>query len=342
VLAPALAIGASLLFVSSFAEASWQFVAAWALGAAAIGGGLYYNVTMPVTARLFPEHRAAAFSGLTFLGALASPIFYPLAAWFIDMWGWRGALQALVVVMVVCIAPAALLVRAPGAPERGVKPLRSGLSEALRDATVHRALVVFALAAFANSALLLHQVSIMEAMGLSLAAASGFAGARGFFQIPGRVLLTPLTRWFGVRGLVGICYVFAASATFALLLALGAGGTKVLLVYFTVVSGISLGLLSPLNGLFQAEVYGDARIGTLSGVNVIVVSTSGAIGAWVGGLAVDVTGGFEALLVAGAVLQLSAVAALRWQHAAATVLEAEEPENPRRPRIVAPPSRSRA
>jgi MFS family permease len=211
---------------------------------------------------------------------------------------------------------------------------------------VHRALLVFALAAFANAALLLHQVSIMEAAGLSLAAASGFAGARGFFQIPGRVLLTPLTRWFGVRGLVSVCYVFAASATLALLLALGAGGTKVLLVYFVVVSGVSLGMLSPLNGLFQAEVYGDSRIGTLSGVNVIVVSTSGATGAWVGGLAVDATGGFEALLIASIMLQLAAVVALRWQRAAAATVEQPVTELPvtaesRRPRIV-PTSRSRA
>ncbi|MEX2228971.1 MAG: MFS transporter, partial [Dehalococcoidia bacterium] len=68
VLVPALVVGAALLMASSFAQTSWQFVAAWGMGGAAVGGGLYYNVTMPVTARLYPDRRASAFSVLTLLG----------------------------------------------------------------------------------------------------------------------------------------------------------------------------------------------------------------------------------------------------------------------------------
>ncbi|MDA1003567.1 MAG: MFS transporter, partial [Chloroflexi bacterium] len=49
VLAPALIVGAALLMAASFAQTPWQFVAAWGVGGAAVGGGLYYNVTMPVT-----------------------------------------------------------------------------------------------------------------------------------------------------------------------------------------------------------------------------------------------------------------------------------------------------
>ena len=101
--------------LASQAAEAWQFVAAWSVGGAAIGGGLFYNVTMPVTARLYPSDRAAAFSVLTLLGAAASPIFYPLAAWLVEAMGWRGGLQVLIGVTVLCVAPAALLVRAPAA-----------------------------------------------------------------------------------------------------------------------------------------------------------------------------------------------------------------------------------
>src|SRR4051812_19746941 len=48
VLLPALGIGAGLLLLASLARQPWQFVGAWALGGAVIGGGLYYNVTMPM------------------------------------------------------------------------------------------------------------------------------------------------------------------------------------------------------------------------------------------------------------------------------------------------------
>ena len=79
VLLSSICAGAALLLVSTLAKSPSQFILAWALGSAAIGGGLYYNVTMPITARLYPDNRAAAFSVLTLLGALASPIFYPIA-----------------------------------------------------------------------------------------------------------------------------------------------------------------------------------------------------------------------------------------------------------------------
>jgi hypothetical protein len=84
-------------------------------------------------------------------------------------------------------------------------------------------------------------------------------------------------------------------------------------MYFTAVSGLSLGLLSPLNGLFQAEVYGDARLGTLSGVGVVVASVAAALGAGLAGVSVDVTGSYHVSLGSAAFLQFLALAALAWQ-----------------------------
>jgi MFS family permease len=312
VLLPALVVGSAALLVASQAAEAWQFVAAWSVGGAAIGGGLYYNVTMPVTARLYPSDRAAAFSVLTLLGAVASPIFYPLAAWLIEALGWRGGLQTLVGVTFLCVAPAALLVRAPGATTPSPRLRPSTFVTALREPAVARLLCVFALAGLANSAVLLHQVAALEATGLSLAAASGFAGARGAFQIPGRLFLTPITSRFGVRNSIAACYTMAATATLALLLALGASGSVVLPAYFAAMSGMSLGLLSPLSGLFQAESFGDSRLGTLSGVTVIVSSLATSSGAWLAGVTIELTGSYREMLAVSIVLQAVAVVVLLW------------------------------
>ena len=185
------AVGAPLLFVASFAAEPWQFILAWTLGAASIGGGLYYNVTMPALGRLFPDRRATALSGLTLLGAFASPIFYPLTAALIESMGWRSTLRVLVALLVVIVLPAVFLVRASGGGSPRVRAPGGSFVTALRAPPVYRALVVVALAAFANSAVMLHQISIMEATGLSLAAASSYAGLKGFCQLPGRVTLSP-------------------------------------------------------------------------------------------------------------------------------------------------------
>jgi MFS family permease len=329
VLRTSIVVGALLLLAASLAQESWQFVVAWSSGAAIIGGGLYYNVTMPLTARLYAERRAEAFSVLTLLGAMASPIFYPLTAWLIELLGWRGALQVLVGVSFLCVAPAALFVSAPGgAKPSAARRSRRAAQDALRHPAVHRLLVAFALSAFANSALLLHQVSAMQAAGLTLAAASGFAGARGAFQVPGRLFLTPLVKRFGVRRAVATCLGLAATASLALLLAVGATSSTLLVIYFTVVSGVSLGMLSPLNGLLQAEVYGDSILGTLSGINVIVVSVFGALGAWLAGFAAESTGSYVLPLTAAVLLQLLAVAALRWQGRAPRLEELQTFDTP--------------
>ena len=73
---------------------------------------------------------------------------------------------------------------------------------------------------------------------------------------------------------------------------------------------MSLGLLSPLNGLLQAEAYGDASLGRLTGVTVIAVSIAGWIGSWGTGLVADATGNVLLPFAMIAALQLAAVVPL--------------------------------
>jgi MFS family permease len=315
VVAPGLAVGAAAFVLASWAETPWQFLVAWAVGGAAVAGTLYYNVTMPIVSRLYPAQRASALSVLTLLGALASPIFYPLTGWMTEEWGWRGALRGLVVVMLLCAGPAALLVRAPAARVVDGAP-RADLREALRDPAVSRALLMLAVAAIGSSALLLHQVAAMQAAGLSLALASGVAGARGAFQIPGRLLLTPLVSRLGLSGTMAVCYGAAATSSLALLFAQGTPWATPLALYFAAVGGMSLGLLSPLHGLFQAELYGDRYLGTLTGVSTVIGGLAQALGAWLAGVAADRAGGYVLPLAMVVALQVCGILILAWQQRA--------------------------
>jgi predicted MFS family arabinose efflux permease len=317
VLLLSLSAGSLLLLLTSEARASWQFVLGWATGGAMVGGGLFYNVTMPITMRLYPTRAAAALSALTLLGALASPIFYPIAAWMAESWGWRGALRGLVGLMALCALPAVAVVRLPPVISDSKNSLGFDLREALREPAVHRALLVFALIGLANSALLLHQVPAMQAAGLSLGAAAWFAGVRGAFQIPGRLLLAPLTSRFGVPFTLGSCYVLAGTAALSLLVAQEGSTAVVLAIYFSVVGGMSMGLVAPLNGLFQAQVYGDARLGMLTGLGFTVASLAGALGAWLSGLLVDITGSYEEVMAGVVIAQAAAVVGLIWQRSSA-------------------------
>ncbi|MFA7297905.1 MAG: MFS transporter [Dehalococcoidia bacterium] len=310
VLLPASLIGCSMLLVASMAPNAWSFVACWALGSAAIGGGLYYSMTMPATVRLYPERRAQALSVLTLIGALAAPLFSPLAAVLVEALGWRSAIRALVLVAALCVLPAARFVAAPaGVPVQGTAT-HGGWTEALRSPAVRWVLLVTAIGGMANHALLLHQVGALRAAGLSLAAASAYAGARGGFQILGRLTLAPLTARLGIRRALALCHALAATAVLSVLLLAAQGGWAPLALYFAVMGGVSMGLLSPLNGLLQAEAYGDEWLGRLSGVTVIVVSVAGWLGSWGVGLAGDARGSIVGPFAAIAGFQLVAVALL--------------------------------
>jgi MFS family permease len=316
VLAVSLAVGCAGLLAASYAEESWQFVAGWAIGGGAVAGGLYYNVTMALTARLYPAQRPAAFSILTLLGALAGPIFYPYAGWLVETFEWRTALRLLVLALAVSAAPAAILVRVgPGqrAPEATDSRRDGSVRAALSDRRIVTALIMMGTVSLGTSALTLHQVPAMQATGISLAAASGIAGTRGFFQFGGRVFLSPLIARLGLVGALGAAYAVSAAGTGLL----AAAGSIVLVFAFIAMTGVALGLLSPLHGLFAAEVYGEARLGTLMGVQQIVVSVSGAAGPWIAGVALDATGSYAPVLLAAAALQLGGLGALVAQRRAA-------------------------
>jgi MFS family permease len=86
-------IGTGLL-AHSFVSSVVGFYAAWiwlGLGMAAT----LYNPAFAVVTRRFAQDFRRAIITLTFLGGLASTVFIPLFAWWMDLWGWRQALWAL-------------------------------------------------------------------------------------------------------------------------------------------------------------------------------------------------------------------------------------------------------
>jgi hypothetical protein len=227
---------------------------------------------------------------------------------------WSTTLQALVLLSALLCLPAALLARAPAAVNPQVRsPHDSSILAALAEPAIQRFLLVLALEGLANSALLLNQVPAIQAAGLSIGAAAWFAGTRGLFQIPGRLFLKPLTSRLGVRGAMFACYAGALTAVLALLLALTGAPTVLCVVYFTAFGGMALGMLSPLHGLFQSEVYGNANLGALSGVSVLVASLSAAGGTFLSGVILGLSDSYVAVLALVAGCQLVALFVFVWQ-----------------------------
>lgn len=306
-----LAIGSTLLVLSSFAEHVAQFVVAWGLGGAVIAAGLFYNSTMAITARVTTERdRPSAYTWLTVIGGLASPIAFPLAGAFTEAWGWRAALRAMVGFMVLVCLPAVIAVRGDRHPHGADADPAGGFGSvgaALRSGVVIRWLLAASAALAGLVAVQVHHVAAIEATGVAIGSASAMAGIRGLLSLPGRAGASLLTNRLGVVNALRLMYLIMALGTLALAFA----GPIAWVWAFVALTGITFGSVAPLQGLYAAELYGRDRIGTLMGMQQVAFGVASALGPFVLGLTVDATGGYTTLLVAVAALQLAALLTFR-------------------------------
>lgn len=307
-----LVVGSALLTLSSTAAEAWQFVAAWGAGGAIASAGLYYSATMAVTARITTiTDRARAYTWLTVIGGLASPIAFPLAGLFVEAWGWRAAVRAMVAFMVVCTVPALIWVRG----DRRVldQPVDHGtvgfadVRAAWASPVVRRWLLASSTAMAGLVAIQVHHVGAIEATGVSIGAASTMAGIRGLLSLPGRAAAATVTARVGLVTALRLAYVTMALGTTALVIA----GSIAWIWVFVVMTGVAFGSVSPLQGLYAAELYGQRRIGTLMGMQQLIVGTASAAGPFLLGFTIDATGGYTTMLIIATALQVVALASFR-------------------------------
>ena len=304
-----LVVGTGFLAAATWAASAWWFIGLWAVGGAITVAGLFYNVTMAVTARLYPGRQSAAFTVLVTMGGFSSVVFLPLTGVLTEEFGWRWAVRALLVLSALLALPAVALVRsgepiaADGGAASGTDDA-AGVAEggyasvgtALRSAEV---LVLFAMLAsvgLALGALLNHLVPALTAMGLGLSTAAGISGLRGFMSLPGRALIAPLVSALGLRSALGAAYAAMTAGTLVLALAEWLPGGTVWIYIFAVVTGLVFGQLIPLQGLLSAEVFGLRRIGTFMAIQTVVGNLTMAAGPFVAALAVDALGNFTPVL----------------------------------------------
>lgn len=306
-----LAVGSALLVASSVAADATSFVLAWGLGGATIAAGLFYNATMAITARVTTtSERPAAYTWLTVIGGLASPIAFPLAGAFAEAWGWRVAVRAMVVFMVVMCLPAVLAVRGDRRPAGEADDPVEGFAsvrDALRNGHVVRWLVAGSAVLAGLFAVQVHHVAAIEATGVTVGTASVMAGIRGLLSLPGRAGVSTLTNRIGVVNALRLTCLVMAAGTLALAMAGPIGWTWA----FVVLTGIAFGSVAPLQGLYAADLFGRDHIGTLMGMQQMVFGVASAAGPFLLGLTVDATGSYTTLLLTVVVLQLGALFAFR-------------------------------
>ncbi|MXX32962.1 MAG: MFS transporter [Chloroflexi bacterium] len=303
-----LVVGTIFLMAASYVGNVWLFIVFWTLGGAVTIAGLFYNVTMPIAARLYPQRQTAAMTVLVTTGGFSSVIFMPLTGLFTEEFGWRWAVRILLVLAAALSLPAVLTVRRlpvipppeqPGqTSEQTTSVDRYGyasVGEALRSREVQVTIAMVVTSSFGLGALLNHFVPAATAAGLSLTASASLTGLRGFLSLPGRALIGPMATFMGLRPALGAGYFVMLLGTLCLL----AAGPLWWIYLSAIIAGLVWGQTMPLQGLIASEVYGLRRLGTLMAIQTAAGNVALAIGPFAAGVLLDsVAGDYQPVLIA--------------------------------------------
>jgi MFS family permease len=274
--------GAALLAYLAAAAATEEltFAVAGALAGSITGALGYYAAVHTVIAMLAPpEHRARAITTNTLWGAFASPIFLPLMAWMVLRFDWRITLQlAGLTVSAALLATALLVPAARGAAERSPS-LRAAILASWRDPVVLALLTTTFAGGFVMSVLILYQIPVMVAAGLTLAVASGLAAARGVLQLAGRIPIPWLLRQVGSRGALRLAHLLTGVSCLVLPFA----GRLPAAIMFAVVAGIGIGALAPLESIFSSDAVPSGSLGVVLGMSSLTRGLGAALGPVLGG-----------------------------------------------------------
>jgi len=279
--------GGGLMLASTWATTGWTFALLYAIGGGITGATGFYHVTTAAAARLRPDQPDRAISRVTIIGAFASPIVLPLAAWYAGNEGWRPTMRILAVAAILGAASAAWFARKSASPPSAgpsVSPL-SSVKTALANPGVRHMLIVYAAVGLAFSSVLVYQVPVLIESGLSLKLAGTIGGVRGFCQIFGRLGLGRAVERHGARRLLRVAYLGAAVGVSTLLLG-GIGPA----IGFALLTGVAFGALTPLQAMYARLHFDPTDLGLLMGLQGAALGVSGALGPIIGGTARDLTG----------------------------------------------------
>jgi MFS family permease len=277
-------LSAGLLALSQVRD-QVSYLAVWAV----IGVGMrccLYDAAFAALVQVVPTRGRKAISYLTLYGAYASTVFWVIAHYLNEAYGWRGTLAIFAAINLVVCLPLNWIglsrrepVRAP-IPEAAAAPSPDGavLEGRMRVVGIVLFALIMSMNGFVFGVLSLQLVPLLEAAGLVGATAVWVASLKGHGQFAGRMIEI----FFG-RNLKAMTIARIAIAVLpaSLVLLFLARGGPWLLVAFTLVLGASQGVITIVRGavplaLFGAKGYGEV-LGLIATPILLVNAFSPAI-----------------------------------------------------------------
>ena len=300
--------GAALIGLGGM-SALWMFYGFYLLNALGnvCGGPLPNQVLL---SRWFREGRGKAM-GFAYLGIGIGGAIVPwLSYWLVEMWGWRGALRALGVGMVILTGPMIYFTKEPPAPEpagasaSGVAPLGGVLRRPAFYLLLVGSMCSIAAVGGANQHLKLY-LSLDQ--GYAQAEAARVISMVLALSIGGRLAVGWLADHVSKKRVMLLIYLLVTAAIPLLFFASSRGAMQL----FALVFGFALGGEYMIIPLMAAELFGVAVLGRVMGIVVTADGVAEAVAPMLVGYLRDATGSYQlgfTALIAVALLGAAAIA----------------------------------
>jgi MFS family permease len=250
----------------------WSYLAVWAF----LGLGMrltLYDAAFPALVQVTPSRGRRAISYLTLFGGLASTVFWPIGLALDDAYGWRATLLIFAAINIaVCVPLHWLGLARRESPEQAAYARATASAERAGEGPLEGSTRTIAMALFgavgAASAVVLgamavHLMPMLQGAGLATGTALFLASLKGVAQVAGRVWdLTLARKWHPLD--VGRVSVALMPLSFAFLM-LGGANYRTALA-FTILFGVSNGLVTIVRGAVPLALFGPEGYGTVLGI----------------------------------------------------------------------------
>jgi MFS family permease len=270
VMSAGIVVVSTSLYALAQVRSEAEYLAAWA----AIGVGMrfcLYDAAFVALVQVTPARGRQAISYLTLFGAFASSVFWVLGHYFNEAYGWRRTLELFALINAGICLPL-ILAGLARRDERAAGPAVEAAPSAERDGPPLQgrarriAIALFAaimsLNGFVFGVVTVQLVPLLEAAGLTAAAAVWIASLKGFAQFGGRVV--EIT--FGGRlRAITVARLAIGVLPLSFLLLLSAGGSVQAILAFTLLMGASQGVITIVRGAVPLALFGANGYGAVLG-----------------------------------------------------------------------------
>lgn len=284
------------------------FVAGWLIMGFGMGAGLY-DAAFSTLGRLYGRNARSTITSLTLFGGFASTVCWPISAYLLDAFGWRGVCLVYAAIQLVVALPAYLLILPRGvpaeasahtaaAPEMGLAPRSLPLMATLAASIT--------LSAVTSSTLSVHLLTVLQSTGLALGAAVGLGALVGPSQVGARAIEMAIARYHHPiwTKLASVTFVVIGVAT----LWTGLPVLPAALIFY----GAGIGLESIARGTLPLALFGASGYAKLMGRLAMPSLIAQAAAPSVGALLLQHTGerGLLSVLLGLALINVALVGAL--------------------------------